>query len=66
MRKLTEKITATANQSQRTFTIRKFLRGKLYAKYRTCVMTQEEFEAEEQNTESDWKNFLKSTDYYRI
>ena len=55
-----ETITVRANQSKRTFTIRKFIGGKLFAKYRTIEMNQEEFESEEMNTERDWNQFLKS------
>ncbi len=56
----------TANQSKRTFTIRKFDDGELVAKYRTNQMSQYEFDREEMNTESDWKQFMKSDDYYRV
>lgn len=59
-------ITATANNSNRTFTIRKFENGKLYAKYRTIKLSKEEFESCLNNTENDWKQFLKSDDYYKI
>ena len=64
--KNTEEIRVTANQSKRTFTIRKYSNGKLFAKYRTCEMNVENFEVEEMNTENDWKDFLKSSDYYRV
>ena len=66
MRTSNETIKATANQSKRTFTIRKYIDGKLFAKYRTIEMSQEEFDSEEMNTENDWKQFLKSDDYYNI
>ena len=29
-------------------------------------MSQEEFDREEMNTENDWKQFLKSDDYYAL
>ena len=61
-----ETIKVKANQSKRTFTIRKFINGKLFAKYRNNQMTQEEFDSEERNTENDWKQFLTSNDYYRV
>ena len=64
--KTLETIKATANQSKRTFTIRKYINGKLFAKYRTTQMSKEEFNREEMNTENDWKQFLKSDDYYKI
>lgn len=66
MKTANETIKSTANQSQRTFTIRKYINGKLFAKYRTIQMTQEEFNSEEMNTENDWKQFLKSDDYYTV
>ena len=61
-----ETVIATANQSKRTFTIRKFINGKLFAKYRTFQMSKDEFEAEEMNTENDWKQFLKTDEYYTV
>ena len=61
-----ETIKATANQSKRTFTIRKYTEGKLFTKYRTIEMSQEDFDTEEMNTENDWKHFLKSDDYYTV
>jgi hypothetical protein len=61
-----ETIKVRANQKQKTFTIRKYIDGKLFAKYRTVKMSQEEFDREEMNTENDWKQFLKSDDYYKV
>ena len=61
-----ETITATANQSKRTFTLRKFIDGKFFVKYRTVEMNQEEFDSAEMNTENDWKQFLNSSDYYKV
>ena len=62
-----ETIKVFPNQSKRTFTIRKYIDGKLFAKYRTTTMSQEEFESGEMSTENDWKYFLRSTnDYYKI
>ena len=66
MKDLNETIKATANQSKRIFTIRKYIDGKLIAKYRTIEMSQEDFDSEEMNTENDWKQFLKSDDYYKV
>jgi hypothetical protein len=66
MRNSTETIKVTANQSKRTFTIRKYIDGKFFSKYRTIEMNQEEFDTEEMNTENDWKIFLKSDDYYTV
>ena len=61
-----ETITAKANQSKRTFTIRKYIDGKLFAKYRTFEMSDGEFLEHDYNTESDWKAFLKSDYYYAV
>ena len=66
MKKATETIKVRANQKKRTFTIRKYINGKLFAKYRTISLSSEEFNREEQNTENDWKQFLKSDDYYKV
>ena len=66
MRTTDEVIKVKANQSKRTFTIREYFNGKLFAKYRTFAMTQQEFDEEEMNTQSDWRQFLKSDDYYVV
>ncbi len=63
---MTNTIKATANESKRTFTIRCYLDGKVYAKYRTTQMSQEDFDLEECNTESDWRNFLKNGSYFVV
>ena len=64
--KTSEKIKVTANQSKRTFTIRKTYSDGSRVKYRTSTMSQQEFDIEEMNTENDWKDFLKSDDYYKL
>jgi len=61
-----ETIKVRANQNDLTFTIRKYINRKLSVKYRTIKMTKDEFDSEEMNTESDWKQFLKSDDYYVV
>ena len=66
LRNSTETIKVTPNYSKRTFTIRKYINGKLFAKYRTIEMSQEEFDSEERNTENDWNQFLSSDDYYKV
>jgi len=66
MRASNETIKVTANQSKRTFTIRKYIDGKFFTKYRTMQMDQQEFDNHEMNTENDWKQFLKSDVYYTI
>ena len=45
-------ITATPNYTNRTFTIRICINGKLYFKYRTIQMSKKEFESELNNTEN--------------
>jgi len=61
-----ETLKATANQSKRTFTIRKYVDGKIFSKFRTSGMSVGEFEECEHNTESDWKDFLKNGSYYAV
>ena len=61
-----ETIKVKANQKLRTFTIRKYINEKLSVKYRTIELNQDEFDREEMNTENDWKQFLKSDDYYKV
>ena len=57
-------IKATPNYTNRTFTIRTYINGKLNFKYRTIKLSKLEFENELNNTENDWSQFLKSNDYY--
>lgn len=59
------KITATANYSAQTFTIRK-TDGEFKSKYRTIRLSKDEFNSCLHNTENDWKQFLKSDDYYVV
>lgn len=61
-------ITAKANQSKRTFTIRTYFDGKLGTTYRTLPMTKKEFESAEGNTERDWQAFLnyENGSYYAV
>tara|TARA_R100001244_G_C5152390_1_gene129858 strand:- start:354 stop:557 length:204 start_codon:yes stop_codon:yes gene_type:complete len=67
MKNLSETIEVTANQSKRTFTIRKTYSDGSKVKYRTIQMNQSEFDSEEMNTENDWKQFLRATnDYYTV
>lgn len=61
-----ESIKVTANQNKKTFTIRKYINGEIFAKYRTITMNIEEFESNEFNTENDWKQFMKTDDYYKV
>lgn len=49
------------NHTKKTFTIRKD-----GVKYRTCEMSKDEFDSCLNNTERDWKIFLKSNNYYTV
>jgi len=60
------KIKVTPNHSKRTFTIRKTYEDGQKVKYRTIPFSQQEFDSELMNTENDWKQFLKSNDYYKV
>jgi hypothetical protein len=56
-----EEIKVSSNKIKRTFTIK--TDG---GKYRTNQMSHEEFDSCLFNTGNDWKQFLKSGDYYKI
>ena len=66
MRNSTETIEVKANQSARTFTIRKIYSDGSKVKYRTWPVSREEFKCEEMFTEIDWKNFLRAGSNYYI
>ena len=59
-----ENLKVTSNKGKRTFTLRMYDNNKCYSKYRTLRFSKDEFQNMECNTESDWKHFLKSEDYY--
>ena len=59
-------IKATANKSKRTFTLRVVNVGSPVIKYRTVKLSIEEFDSCEYNTNNDWIQFLKSSDYYIV
>lgn len=59
-------IKATPNHANRTFTIRTYIDSKLNNKYRTVKLSKDEFQSELNNTENDWNQFLKSSDYYKV
>ena len=61
-----KKIIATPNYRNRTFTLRIFNEKGRKSKYRTLPMKKEEFNKELKNTENDWKQFLKTDEYYKI
>jgi hypothetical protein len=50
----------TSNKSKRTYTIKND-----YAKYRTFTMSKQEFDSAYYWTENDWKQFLKTDEYYK-
>ena len=52
----------TSNKQLRHFT----LWTSSGSKYRTYPMSKEEFQSAEYRTDNDWKNFLKSNDYYPV
>ena len=67
MKTKNERIKVTANQKEKTFTIRKYIDGKFFVKYRTLQMSKKEFSSCEHNTENDWQQFLNATqDYYKV
>ena len=59
-------IKATANHHAQTFTLRVYHDNKLTSKYKTFLMDKNEFDSCLHNTEKDWKQFLKSEEYYKI
>ena len=66
MKTQNEKIQATPNYSKKTFTLRKYVDGKLSAKYRTLPTSQYEFDQDLYNTSNDWRYFLKTDNYYVV
>jgi hypothetical protein len=61
---MSTEIKAVSNKAKKTFTISKYNNGKLISKYRTIPLSNEEFEENELNTQSDWLNFLKNSNEY--
>ncbi len=51
----------TSNKSARTYTLK-----LSYATYRTFKMSKEEFSNAYYWTQEDWKQFLKSDEYYKV
>lgn len=54
-------IKATPNHKARTFTIRTEA-----AKYRTIKLSKEEFQSCLHHTQNDWRQWMKSDDYYKV
>ena len=63
-----KKITFTADQRKKTFTIWVTHNDGSSTKYRTLPMDKDEFESNEGNTQNDWSYFLRSQDgsYYKV
>ena len=59
-----EELTIKYNRSKRTYTIRKYVNGKLFAKYRSLPQSQNAWS--EDLTEGDIRAFLKGSDYYLV
>lgn len=60
-------IKATANHGKRTFTLRIYDNGHLYAKYRTIPQDRENFNYYANfATQNDWRQFLKTDEYYVV
>jgi len=66
MKNKLDEIKAIPNHEDRTFTIWKYYGRKLIAKYRTIPLDEDEFEYCLNNSTSDWRWFLKSTEHYNI
>lgn len=61
-----ESLVVKSNKSKRTFTIRKYVDGKFFSKFRTLDFSKDEFEELDNNTEEDWKNFLRTDNSYTV
>jgi hypothetical protein len=59
-------ITATPNNKARTYTIRQYDKAILISKFRTFKMNKQDFKSNQYNTLNDWRNYLKSDEYYKI
>ena len=66
MKTRNQEIKVKANEAKRTFTIRTYVDGKLNAKYRTTQMYKDEFKSNKSNTDNDWFQFLRTSDYYEV
>lgn len=56
-----EKYRVTSNKRNRTFTI-----YKNGSKYRTYRFSVDEFRENEYNTNNDWNDFLRHTEFYEV
>ena len=61
-----EAIIAKQNKAKRTFTLRCYSFNNIYAIYRTIPMSKQEFENAYYWTLNDWKQFLKTDEYYKV
>lgn len=58
-------INSTPNYSKKTFTLRVIHGNEKPIKYRTGVMTKDEFESSLYRTQHDWSDFLKRSNNYQ-
>ena len=60
-------IYSVADEKEKTYDIVKIWSDGVKIRYRTTVLTAQEFEELEYNTSVDWQNFLNtSPDYYSL
>ena len=59
-------IRSYSNKQHRTYTLSIYHAGKLTCRYRTLQMNKEEFTSALNWTQNDWKEFLKTDEYYKI
>ena len=63
---MNRKLKVTSNKSKRTFTLRFTYGDGSGVKYRTIPFSKEEFVSAEHWSENDWKQFLKTDEYYEV
>lgn len=63
---MNRKLKVSSNKSKRTFTLRFTYEDGSKVKYRTIPFSKEEFVSAEYWTENDWKQFLKTDEYYEV
>ena len=59
-------LTVAANKSAKTFTLRFTYDDGAKIKYRTTRMSRFDFYNADNQSESDWLQFLKTDDYYKV
>lgn len=63
---MSRKLVVKGNKSKRTFTLRFTYEDGSKVKYRTIPFSKEEFVSAEHWSEDDWKQFLKTDEYYEV